>query len=158
MTLESLTLLEYRPGRYAWADERGEVVRLATTEEADAELGRLMGLETLPLFALDLDRDNGGNGDGQPASVTVANDAHQAETSPSGNRRGPVVFVAYQDRGEMTPANDGGRLMLYPDRDAARAAAGILGVAAAVPWARLPQLCKEHGLKMPSNGREVVTK
>ena len=34
-----LKLIEYRPGRYAWADPAtGKVVRKATAEEADAEL------------------------------------------------------------------------------------------------------------------------
>lgn len=52
--MEGLTLLlEYRPGRYAWADpETGQVIRKATDEEADAELARRVGLETLPLVAL----------------------------------------------------------------------------------------------------------
>ena len=63
------------------------------------------------------------------------------------------MFVAYRDTGaSMSPAAQGGRLATFPDLDAARDNAGALGVGAAVPWARVADLCKRHGLAMPTNG------
>ena len=64
-----------------------------------------------------------------------------------------VVFIAYRDaENDMVPVATDGRLVLFDSLDAAKVGAGILGVAAAVPVGRLPELCKQYGLDMPKNG------
>ena len=84
--------------------------------------------------------------------LDAGSDARQtAATFTSGNGR--VFFVAFRDAGaSMTPAAQGGQLVTFDDLDAARAGAGALGVAAPVRWARVADLCKRHGLGLPTNG------
>ncbi len=68
----------------------------------------------------------------------------QADTRPH------ITFVAYRDHGEdMVPASRDGRLLLYPDLEAARDAAGPLGVGSATPWPRIPAICRRHDLALP---------
>jgi len=63
-------------------------------------------------------------------------------------------YVAFRDVGDrMVPASANGRLALYSDLDAARASSGALGVGACVGWARVLELCQQHGLQVPKNGQ-----
>ena len=66
-----------------------------------------------------------------------------------------VRFIAYQDaETDMLPVAEQGRRVLFDDLEAARAGAGILGVAAPVTWDRVAELCEVHGLRLPKNGTE----
>jgi len=64
-----------------------------------------------------------------------------------------IVFVAFQDKGDargMTPVSDDGHhLVTFPTSEAARKAAGALGVAAPQTRLGLRITCQAHGLRLP---------
>lgn len=62
-----------------------------------------------------------------------------------------IHYIAFADHApEMVPVSHSGHLVTFASREAATDAAGVLGVAAAVETSRLPGLCREFGLEMPS--------
>jgi len=60
-----------------------------------------------------------------------------------------TYYIAWKDGSPMRPASHRGRLVLFPSREDARDAAGVLGVPACVRWARVVEVCRLHGLEVP---------
>jgi hypothetical protein len=64
--------------------------------------------------------------------------------------RKKVVFIAYRATdGAMLPLAQAGRLVTFPSLQAAKEAAGALGVGAPVTWARVTEICRWRGLELP---------
>ena len=66
-----------------------------------------------------------------------------------------LFYIAFRDGGrDMVPvANGSGRIATFATLDAARDAAGALGVAATVTAHRLAELAAEHDLVLPEPER-----
>ena len=60
-----------------------------------------------------------------------------------------TYYIAWKDGSPMRPATCNGTLALFPSREVARDAAGVLGVPACVRWARVVEVCRLHGLEVP---------
>jgi len=81
----------------------------------------------------------------------------EAEIEPGGaeaaGEDAEIAFVAFQDKGDargMTPVSDDGHhLVTFPTSEAARKAAGALGVAAPQTRLGLRITCQAHGLRLP---------
>ena len=145
-------LREYRPGRWAKVEpESGRVVGLASDAEADAWI-------RAHLLGGGQDQDNGGNGERAaevlPLFAGVATDPAPSPSPPKPTGNGATYYLAWQDTGEaMRPVWDSKRrLVLFDGLEAARQAAGPLGVGATVGWGRVVEVCKLFGLRQPGNG------
>jgi len=60
-----------------------------------------------------------------------------------------TYYIAWQDGNPMRPVTRAGTLRLFPSREDARAAAGVLGVPACVRWERVLEVCRLNELEVP---------